>query len=162
VELCDRTGVTCEVTREAMAFGYDTSRLQLTGEVLLTASFTSTPGDPAALRAVARQSLSFRKRTQPLESPSAGCIFQNPQRSVDHVPEGLPWSAGALVDRAGLKGAVVGAARVATAHGNFIVNDGGATAADIRRLIERCRDEVRQRFAVELRDEIVYLGDFSA
>jgi UDP-N-acetylmuramate dehydrogenase len=51
-----------------------------------------------------------------------------------------------------------GAARVSPTHGNFIVNDGGATAADIRRLIERCRREVRERFGVELRDEIVYLG----
>ena len=45
-------------------------------------------------------------------------------------------------------------------HGNFIVNDGSATAADIRRLIERCRTAVRDRFGVELREEIVYLGDF--
>jgi UDP-N-acetylmuramate dehydrogenase len=162
VEVSDRTGTAREVSRDEMGFGYDASRLQRTGEVLLTASFASTPGDPASLRAVARESLSFRKRTQPLESPSAGCIFQNPQRGVDQVPDGIPWSAGALVDRAGLKGATEGAARVAPAHGNFIVNDGGASAADIRRLIERCRGEVRRRFGVELREEIVYLGDFSA
>jgi UDP-N-acetylmuramate dehydrogenase len=145
-----------------MDFGYDRSRLQRTGEVLLTASFRATDGEPAALRSVARESLSFRKRTQPLESPSAGCIFQNPQQGLDDVPEGIPWSAGALVDRAGLKGAAEGAARVAPAHGNFIVNDGGASAADIHRLIRRCRDEVRRRFGVTLREEIVYLGDFSA
>ena len=76
------------------------------------------------------------------------------------VPEGLPWSAGALVDRAGLKGASVGGARVSPTHGNFIVNEGSATAADIRRLIDRCRAAVRERFGVELREEIVYLGDF--
>jgi UDP-N-acetylmuramate dehydrogenase len=77
------------------------------------------------------------------------------------VPEGIPWSAGALVDRAGLKGAVEGGARVSPTHGNFIVNDGHATASDIRRLIERCRAEVRARFGVDLREEIVYLGDFT-
>lgn len=76
------------------------------------------------------------------------------------MPEGMPWSAGALVDRAGLKGAAVGCARVSPTHGNFIVNEGGATAADIRRLISRCKAAVRDRFGVDLREEIVYLGDF--
>jgi UDP-N-acetylmuramate dehydrogenase len=49
---------------------------------------------------------------------------------------------------------------VSPTHGNFIVNEGTATAKDIRRLIERCRDEVRQQFGVELREEIVYLGSW--
>ena len=74
------------------------------------------------------------------------------------VPDGIPWSAGALVDRAGLKGTAIGGARVSPAHGNFIVNDGSARALDIRALVERCRREVRARFGVELREEIVYLG----
>jgi UDP-N-acetylmuramate dehydrogenase len=76
------------------------------------------------------------------------------------LPVGVPWSAGALVDRAGLKGESVGGARVSTTHGNFIINEGGATARDIHTLINRCRDSVRTRFGVELREEIVYLGDF--
>ena len=142
----------------AMEFGYDRSRLQRTRELVLSVDFHAGRGEPAALRRVARASLAYRKRTQPLESASAGCIFQNPDPSLDRVPDGVPPSAGALVDRAGLKGVRDGAARVSPTHGNFIVNDGGATAADIRRLIERCRREVRERFGVELRDEIVYLG----
>jgi UDP-N-acetylmuramate dehydrogenase len=149
-----------DLTAGAMAFGYDRSRLQTSGEILLTASFRVSSGDPAALRAVARQSLSYRKRTQPLDTPSAGCIFQNPEPGRDAVPEGIPWSAGALVDRAGLKGAARGGARVSPTHGNFIVNEGSATAAEIRQLIEECRTAVRDRFGVELLDEIVYLGDF--
>jgi len=70
------------------------------------------------------------------------------------------WSAGALVDRAGLKGCAIGHARVSPAHGNFIVNEGSATARDIRQLIDRCRTVVRERFGVVLVEEIVCLGDF--
>src|SRR5262249_22383371 len=160
VELLDADGRTVQVGAADMEFGYDRSRLQRTHEIVLTADFKVGTGDPAALRGVARESLAYRKRTQPLESASAGCIFQNPDPRVDRVPDGVPPSAGALVDRAGLKGAREGKARVSPTHGNFIVNEGGASAAEIRRLIERCRDAVRATFGVELRDEIVYLGEF--
>jgi len=160
VRLAARDGTVADVDRGAMAFGYDRSRLQESGEILLSAVFVVSAGDPAALRATARASLAFRKRTQPLDTPSAGCIFQNPEQGRDRVPDGIPWSAGALVDRAGLKGATAGGARVSPTHGNFIVNDGNATAADIKRLVERCRQEVLSRFGVELREEIMYLGDF--
>ena len=158
--LATRTGATVDVERSEMAFGYDQSRLQKTAEILLWAEFEVSAGDPPALRKTARESLAFRKRTQPLDTPSAGCIFQNPQPGLDAVPEGIPWSAGALIDRAGLKGAEAGGARVSPTHGNFVLNDGRATARDIRDLIERCRTAVRDRFGVELRDEIVYLGTF--
>jgi UDP-N-acetylmuramate dehydrogenase len=158
VELLTSDGESVRVPASDMAFGYDSSRLQQTTEVVLSADFTVGRGDPATLRAVARESLAFRKRTQPLESASAGCVFQNPNPARDAIPDGIPPSAGALVDRAGLKGQREGGARVSPAHGNFIVNEGNATADDIRRLIERCRSEVRRRFGVELRDEIVYLG----
>ena len=161
VEVVDTTGGDMREVRIAaadMEFGYDRSRLQRTRELVLSADFRVGRGAPAALRAIARDSLAYRKRTQPLESASAGCIFQNPDPSVDRVPAGIPYSAGALVDRAGLKGTRDGGARVSPTHGNFIVNDGGATADEIRRLIERCRDQVRAQFGVELRDEVVYLG----
>ncbi len=143
-----------------MEFAYDTSRLQRTREVLLWAEFHAGAGDPDALRAVAKASLAHRKKTQPLETPSAGCIFQNPDPARDAVPDGIPPSAGALVDRAGLKGSRLGAAKVSDTHANFIVNEGGARAADIHALIGRCKQAVRERFGVALREEIVYLGEF--
>ena len=90
VRLATRDGRTIEVARDDMAFGYDESRLQDTGEILLSADFNISQGDPAALRRTARESLAFRKRTQPLETPSAGCIFQNPQPGRDVVPDGMP------------------------------------------------------------------------
>ena len=143
-----------------MEFGYDRSRLQRTREILIWAEFAVSPGVPASLRETARQSLAYRKRTQPLDVPSAGCIFQNPDPIADRVPDGIPPSAGALIDRAGLKGRRVGGAQVSDTHGNFIVNGGRATAADIRRLVEECRDAVRREFGVDLREEIVFLGEF--
>ena len=149
-----------DVPAAEMGFGYDRSRLQASGEIVLSVVFRVSPGDPPALRETARQSLAYRKRTQPLDTPSAGCIFQNPEPGRDTVPDGMPWSAGALVDRAGLKGYAVGGARISPTHGNFIVNDGTATARDIRQLIDRCRQVVRDRFGVELLEEIVCLGDF--
>ena len=158
--LLARDGRVIDVPVEDMAFAYDRSRLQRTGEILLSAVFRVSNGDPAAMRTTARASLAFRKRTQPLESPSAGCIFQNPDQEQDVVPAGIPRSAGALVDRAGMKGASIGGARVSPTHGNFIVNEGNATARDIRALIDRCKEGVRRRFGVELREEIVYLGAF--
>lgn len=160
VRVVSREGVVTELAQRDMRFGYDASRLQTSGEIALSALFETTTGTPEALRAVARASLAFRKRTQPLDVPSAGCIFQNPDPTRDHVPDGIPPSAGALVDRAGLKGHEAGGARVSPVHGNFIVHDGTATAADVRTLVERCKREVAERFGVHLREEIVYLGEF--
>jgi UDP-N-acetylmuramate dehydrogenase len=153
-------GDVCDLPVAEMGFGYDTSRLQGSGEVALSAIFNVTPGSSDQLRATARESLAFRKRTQPLDVPSAGCIFQNPDPAREAVPEGIPPSAGALIDRAGLKGCSCGDARVSTTHGNFIVHDGDASAGEIRHLIEHCKREVETLHGVTLREEIVYLGEF--
>ena len=158
VTLVNSAGNVEDVPVANMEFAYDYSRLHRTREIVLSADFRTGTGDPARLREVARESLAFRKRTQPLESASAGCIFQNPDPAREHVPNGIPPSAGALVDRAGLKGATEGGARVSTTHANFIVNDGTATAAEIARLIDRCKRDVAAKFGVTLREEIVRLG----
>jgi len=130
VHVASREGVTTDVPHDAMRFGYDRSRLQTSGEVLLSAVFRVSIGEPSALRAAARESLAFRKRTQPLDSPSAGCVFRNPEPGRDSIPDGVPWSAGALVDRAGLKGLAIGGARVSPTHGNFIVKIGRASCRE--------------------------------
>ncbi|MEY4636966.1 MAG: UDP-N-acetylenolpyruvoylglucosamine reductase [Acidobacteriota bacterium] len=161
VRLVRPDGTLLQAPADRMEFDYDYSRLKRTGEIVLWAAFRVAPGaDPAALRLVARESLAFRKRTQPLASPSAGCIFMNPDPSRDRIPEGIPPSAGALVDRAGLKGAARAGARVSLTHANFVINDGTATAADIKALVEECRAAVKERFGVTLRDEIICLGQF--
>src|SRR5439155_18760227 len=89
-----------------------------------------------------------RRSTQPTAARSAGCAFKNP-------PGG---SAGRLIDEAELKGLQRGAAQVSTLHGNFVINRGGATAADIRALIGEVKARVRERRGVELEEEIVAWG----
>lgn len=154
-------GTLLQVPAEGMEFGYDHSRLQHTREIVAWAEFRVAPGaDSDELRTRARASLAYRKRTQPLALPSAGCVFQNPDPARDPLPPGVPASAGALIDRAGLKGRAVGGASISTIHANFIVNDGTATAADIDALVALCHATVMERFGVTLREEIARLGRF--
>jgi len=158
VMVAARDGRSVLLSRDEMAFAYDASRLQRSGEIAVWADFAVTRGDSEKLRETARASLAFRKRTQPLAVPSAGCVFQNPDARRDAVPPGLPASAGALIDRAGLKGYRVGGASISERHANFVVNDGTATAADVRAVIEAARQAVLERFGIALRDEVVWLG----
>jgi UDP-N-acetylmuramate dehydrogenase len=160
VEVAAPDGGVREIGAGEMEFGYDRSRLRETGEVALRVELAVEPGEPEALRAQARESLAFRKRTQPLALPSAGCVFQNPDPRAVRLPPGIPCSAGALVDLAGLKGAACGAARVSHVHANFVVNEGGASARDVADLVERVRGAVAARFGVALEEEIVRVGEF--
>jgi UDP-N-acetylmuramate dehydrogenase len=158
--LLDRSGETRVEAASRLGFGYDASRLQTTGEALLWVEIRVHEADPAELRKTARESLTFRKRTQPLALPSAGCIFQNPEKERHLLPAGIPCSAGALIDRVGLKGERRGAARISPVHANFFVNEGGATAADVCALIQEAKRRVHESFGIELREEIVRLGEF--
>lgn len=160
VRLLARDGSLAERAGDELEFGYDWSRLRRTGEVLLWAEFRVAPADPQALRERARRSLQHRKDTQPLAAPSAGCLFRNPEPGDPALPAGMPASAGALIDAAGLKGAREGGATVSPVHANFVVNAGGARARDVAVLSERIRRGVADRFGVELREEIVRLGEF--
>ena len=151
--------LTVAAVRE-MDFGYDRSRLKTTREVVQWAEFVVTEEDGDQLRTKARESLNFRKRTQPLKEASAGCVFQNPLGVEDRLPSGMSCSAGALVDGAGLKGISHGGARVSTVHGNFFVTNPGASARDVQSLIELCQAEVASQYDVTLVPEIIFLGEF--
>ena len=161
VRLAARDGTTSDCPAAAMAFGYDRSRLQDTGEVLLSATFSVEPGDPAALRRTARESLAFRKRTQPLgcsecrmrlSEPAARSRRRSRRDSVVGRRARRPGRTEGECESAGR------GSRRRTATSSSTTDT--ATAGDIRRLIERCRRAVRERFGVELREEIVYLGEF--
>ena len=114
----------------------------------VAATFEGTPGKAEEIHALLEASMQKRRTSQPKES-SAGCIFKNPAQCP----------AGKLVDELGLKDTRVGGARVSTVHGNFIVNDGNATAADVLELIEKIKAVARKERGIELETEVQILGD---
>jgi UDP-N-acetylmuramate dehydrogenase len=119
-------------------------------DIVLAATFAlREPASPAAIRARTSAHLAMRKRTQPLSRPTAGSVFRAAR-------DGTP--AAVYIDRAGLKGLRVGGAEVSRKHANWIENTGGATAADVRALIDRIRTTVWARDGVELVAEIEEIG----
>lgn len=156
----DSTGSVVALAAGALDFGPGGRVLAGWGLVVLTVDFRVREGDPAMLRRRARTSLAFRKRTQPLRLPSAGCAFRNPDPDRVSLPPGVPCAAGALLDRAGLKGVSVGGARVSEVHANFLTTGPDATARDVHQLLGICRDAVAAAFGIELVRELIFLGEF--
>lgn len=120
----------------------------LKGNFAISALFEGEPGDAAQIARLLEDSMHKRRTTQPKES-SAGCIFKNPG----------PCPAGKLVEELGLKDLAVGKARVSQVHGNFIVNEGGATARDVLELIERIKETARRERGIELETEVQIVGE---
>jgi UDP-N-acetylmuramate dehydrogenase len=139
----------------ALALKYRDSRIKRSqsgsvGDLILTATFRLNLSHPAAVKARLDEILRWRQEHQPLNKPSAGSVFRNPEGD----------SAGRLIDECGLKGRRVGGAAVSEKHANFIVNEGRATAADVRALGDLIRAEVASRFGVELVYEVRFIGDW--
>jgi UDP-N-acetylmuramate dehydrogenase len=133
-----------DVVRDAAAcgFGYRTSSL---GDLVVTRVVFALPtGDGKAARIRARSMLDEKRRTQPLRSRTAGCVFKNPPGD----------SAGRLIEEAGLKGLRCGGARVSPRHANFIVTGPDARADDVGGLIRTVRRRVSERFGITLELEI--------
>ena len=128
--------------------GYRHSRIADDDMIVVSATFALTPGDPAEIRATMDDLTEQRTSKQPLELPSAGSTFKR--------PEG--YFAGKLISDAGLKGFQLGGAAVSSKHAGFVVNVGGATAADVCALIEHVQDEVERQFGVCLEPEVRMLG----
>lgn len=149
VELLDpATGRTQELNAEQLRFRYRALDVP-TDSVLLAARFRVEPGERAEIRARMRSHLAERRETQPIDQLSCGSVFKNPPG--DH--------AGRLIDAAGLKGTRAGDAEISTIHANFIVNRGDAATADVLRLIDRAREEVKHQFGIELETEVRVLGE---
>jgi UDP-N-acetylmuramate dehydrogenase len=127
-------------------FGYRHSPFR--GAVVLDAVLQLRPEPPAAIWERMSAILRGKAATQPLTARSAGCMFRNTAEAP----------SGRLIEQAGCKGLSVGAARVSDQHANFILNTGGAAAADVLALVERVRDRVRERSGQELQLEVEVWG----
>ncbi len=149
VELATPEGIGW-VPRSALTLRYRFTELPR-GAIITRARFRLLDGDLDASRAAMEADLGYRKRTQPLSQPNCGSVFTNPPG--DH--------AGRLIDSVGLKGATLGGAQISTLHANWIVNLGGARAADVVGLIERAQERVREGTGVMLVPEVKRVGVFT-
>ena len=143
-EVMDRTGEIRWLSNGEMAFSYRRSRLEATDEIVVSAEFSLTPAQPEAIRARMKELIAKRSASQPLDLPSAGSAFKRPVGGY----------AAALIDQAGLKGYRVGNAGISEKHAGFAVNLGGATAQDVRQLLESVSEQVYEKTGIRLEPEI--------
>lgn len=142
-----------ELTNKEMKFSYRTSILQEDLDlVCLGATLELESGNKDEIEKIITERRAQRRATQPLEYPSAGSVFRN--------PEGM--YAGKMIDELGLKGYTVGKAKVSEKHANFIVNLGNAKASDIKKIIDVIREKALAKYGVRLRVEqrlVNWIGD---
>ena len=146
----DKEGEILTMDNDTMEFGYRSSAIRNRPIIVLEVTLQLAAGDAEAIGMRMEELAAQRRSKQPLEYPSAGSTFKR--------PEG--YFAGKLIMDAGLRGYRIGGAQVSEKHCGFVVNRGGATAADIREVIEEVQERVRDRFHVTLEPEIVFLGEF--
>lgn len=137
------------IPRTQLTFGYRRSSLRGAGVLVLAATLLLAPRPPEAIEADMRALLEARQASQPTADPNAGSIFRNPEDDF----------AGRLIEATGLKGLSHGGARVSEQHANFIVHDGGATAADIVALMTTVQARVAVAHGIRLQPEIEWWGD---
>ena len=143
-------GDVLELSLEELDLSYRHSCIPEKGYIVLSAELALESGDEAQIRAVMEDYKGRRIDKQPLEYPSAGSTFKR--------PEG--YFAGKLIQDAGLLGYSVGGAQVSEKHGGFVINKGGATAADVLQLIDDVKQKVYEEFQVELEPEVKMIGEF--
>jgi len=137
------------LSNEEMMFSYRTSILQkIRPGVVLEAEFQLKEGDKEIIYAEMQKNKDYRKLTQPWNYPCAGSIFRNP----------LPNYAGKLIEDAGLKGYLIGGAKISDMHGNFIVNAGNAKAADVLALIQHVKETISNLYQINIETEVEIIG----
>lgn len=144
VDVMDFNGNLKTLSRDEMHFSYRHSRLEEEGGIVVSAVFRLTPNDSNEIKAKMKELQGKRSASQPLDLPSAGSAFKRPVGGY----------AAALIDQAGLKGFAVGGAAISTKHAGFAVNIGGATAADVRTLLQQVSDLVYENSGIRLEPEV--------
>ena len=147
-EYVSTDGTSGELDNEAMELSYRHSAYENSNLVITAASVRLAPADRNEIKSTINDILARRKEKQPLEYPSAGSTFKRPEGNF----------AGALIEQCGLKGVSVGGAQVSEKHAGFIINRGGATAADILSLIKHVQARVKAQTGVSLETEIRLIG----
>ncbi len=156
-----RSGELVTLTARDLNFQYRQTDLP-EGWVLVEATFESIFGDPAELAARMDEQLAKRDATQPTKDRSAGSTFRNPAGfsstgNADDVHDLKAWK---VIDDAGMRGAQIGGAQMSEMHSNFMINTGGATAADLENLGEEVRKRVFENSGITLEWEIKRVGEF--
>ena len=144
VDVMTMQGEIVRYTGEQMAFSYRHSRLEEEFAIVIGAEFALLPKPEEEIRAQMQDLMGRRKTSQPLDMPSAGSAFKRPVGGY----------AAALIDQAGLKGFSVGNAAVSTKHAGFAVNLGGATARDVKGLLEEVSRRVYKHYGIHLEPEV--------
>ncbi len=144
VSVMDRNGVSQTLSNEEMAFSYRHSCLENSDKIVLDAVFRLTPKAPEEIKSCMRQLMEKRSASQPLDLPSAGSAFKRPTGGY----------AAALIEQAGLKGFRVGNAAVSEKHAGFVVNLGGATASDVKSLLQQVAERVLAHSGIQLHPEV--------
>ena len=144
VEVMDRQGNTRWLSNAEMDFSYRHSVLEITSDIVIRAEFTLTLAQPETIKARMKELIGKRSASQPLDLPSAGSAFKRPKGGY----------AAALIEQAGLKGFRVGNAGISEKHAGFAVNLGGATAADVKELLQTVSDRVFEQSGIRLEPEI--------
>lgn len=157
--LIGKNGEEKKVTKDYLNFSYGYSLLQDTGEIVLDAIFRLKKMKIAILKQRARDSLSYRKKTQPFGVSTCGCFFKNITEDEMEKAGLKTKSAGYLIDKCGLKGLTIGSFIVSDMHANFIINKDNkeSNPNDLLQLVSLIKREVKNKFNVELKEEVRYL-----
>ena len=155
-----RTGEIVQIGADDLGFAYRQSNLP-EGWVLIEAVLRAEAGDPETLHSKMEEQLTKRDETQPTKDRTAGSTFRNPAgfSSTGQADDTHELKAWKVIEDAGMRGATLGGAQMSTKHPNFLINTGGATAADLEGLGEMVRKKVFQTQSIELHWEVLRIGE---